>query len=124
MSKRESIDKQIRDIMECELYRCGRSFTVSDMYHRISSVTCHYRMDTVLTEMRSRGLVDKVRDKNTIRYQKPIARLLRERWISEMAETLCAGNIARAVPGQAARDVIYRTRASQGASQEACGGGV
>ena len=123
MSK-HTMQKQIKDIMECELYRCGRSFTVSDMYHRITSVTCHYRMDTVLTEMRSRGLVDKVRDKNTVRFRKPIARLLRERWISEMAETLCAGNIARIVPGQAARDVIYRARASETSGQETCGGGV
>lgn len=124
MNKRYSIQEQIHDIMESELYRSGRSFTVSDLHHRMSKINCKYRMDTVLTEMRSRGLVDKIRDKNTVRFRKPIARLLRERWISEMAETLCAGNIARIVPGQAARDVIYRTRALETSGQEACGGGV
>lgn len=121
---RSSTEEQIKAIMKTELYRSGEEFTLPDMLFKIPSVKCRYRMNTVLTEMYSRCLLDKRKEAGPMKYRRPMARLLRKRWISEVAEDLCDGDNPRAFTGQAARDVVYRSRALARSGQASCGDSV
>lgn len=122
--KNGSTDEQIIRIMETETYKSGSEFTLSDILDKINDINCKHRMNSVLTEMHSRCLLDKQKDYKTVKYRKPVSRLLRIRWVSEMAESLRDGDNPRTITGQAARDVVYGSRLFAGSCQEACGGGL
>jgi hypothetical protein len=119
--KNGSTKEQIQTIMETETYKSGSEFTLNDMLHKVPTIFCRHRMSIVLTEMQSQCLLDKRQENGLMRYQKPASRILRKRWISEMAETLCAGDHTGALAGQAARDAFRRARVFATTNQEACG---
>jgi len=51
-----------------------------------------------------------------VRFRKPGSKILRQRWISEVAEDLCARDYPREAAGQSARDVSRRARMLQAVS--------
>lgn len=110
---RASTNDQITEIMATEYYKSGYEFSVSDMFDRCAKVTCQVRMNHIFTEMLSIGLLDRVRIRGLVRYKKPMVSILRDRWVSEEAENLCAGDNGRILVGQAARDVSRRAKRLQ-----------
>ena len=121
---RASTVQQIEEITSTWLYKTGEAFSVNDMLYKCPTVTCVARMNQLMAEMLSIGLVDKVRERGMVRFKKPMASLLRKRWISEVAEDLCARDYPREIVGQAARDASRRARTLQAVGQEACGNSV
>jgi len=120
--KRNTTRQQIADIMSTQVYQGGDEFTASDMLDRLRNltgqdhrITCKQRVSQLLIEMQSRGLVDRVVQNGVVRFRKPGSKILRQRWISEVAENLCAGDNSRILTGQAARDVSRRARMLQAA---------
>ena len=116
--KRGTTKDQIGDIMSTQVYQMGDGFTASDMLDRLkrldgpgSRITTKQRISQLLIEMQSMGLVDRVVQNGVVRFRKPGSRLLRQRWISEVAEDLCARDYPREIAGQSARDVSRRARA-------------
>ena len=119
--KNGSTKEQIQTIMETECYKSGSEFTLNDMLHKVPTIFCRHRMSVVLTEMQSQCLLDKRLENGLMRYQRPASRILRKRWVSEVAETLCAGDYAGTLSGQAARDAFIRARALATTNQNTCG---
>ena len=122
-AKRGTTTQQIADIMSTQAYQGGDEFTASDMLDRLekftnasSRITTKQRISQLLIEMQSMGLVDRVVQNGVVRFRKPGSRLLRQRWISEVAEDLCARDDPREIAGQAARDVSRRARMLQAVS--------
>ena len=116
-AKRSNTKDQIADIMSTQAYQGGDEFTASDMLDRLkridgpgSRITTKQRISQLLIEMQSMGLVDRVVQNGVVRFRKPGSRLLRQRWISEVAEDLCARDYEGTLVGQAARDVARRAR--------------
>ena len=107
---RASTTEQIAEIMATEYYKSGYEFSVPDMFYKCPKVTCQVRMNHIFTEMLSIGLLDRVKVNGLVRYKKPMASILSNRWISEEAEDLCARDYAGTLVGQAARDVARRAR--------------
>lgn len=118
MSKREDY---IKLIMNSHLYNSGRDFTPSDMFHRVKEVNNIVEMRDTLRLMSKRKLVHAIMKKSNLRYRKARVNFIREPWISEVAQNLCAGDYERVEPGQARRDAISRARALEGAYTKACG---
>ena len=121
--KRGTTREQIADIMSTQVYQTGDEFTASDMLDRLEKftnanrrITTKQRISQLLIEMQSMGLVDRVVQNGVVRFRKPGSRLLRQRWISEVAEDLCARDYPREIAGQSARDVSRRARLLQAAS--------
>ena len=121
--KRGTTKDQIGDIMSTQVYQMGDEFTASDMLDRLkrldgpgSRITTKQRISQLLIEMQSMGLVDRVVQNGVVRFRKPGSKILRQRWISEVAEDLCARDYAGTLVGQAARDVSRRARALATAS--------
>jgi hypothetical protein len=109
--------------MSTQAYQGGDEFTASDMLDRLekftnasSRITTKQRISQLLIEMQSMGLVDRVVQNGVVRFRKPGSRLLRQRWISEVAEDLCARDYPREIAGQSARDVSRRARLLQAVS--------
>jgi hypothetical protein len=129
--KNGTTKEQIAQIMSTQVYQMGDEFTASDMLDRLNRldgpaqrITTKQRISQLLIEMQSQGLVDRVVQNHVVRFRKPGSKMLRQRWISEVAEDLCARDYPREIAGQSARDVSKRARALQAASQEACGNSV
>ena len=121
--KRGTTREQIADIMSTQVYQTGDEFTASDMLDRLEKftnatrrITTKQRISQLLIEMQSMGLVDRVVQNGVVRFRKPGSRLLRQRWISEVAEDLCARDYSGTLVGQAARDVSRRARMLQAVS--------
>ena len=121
MSKREDY---IKSVMSSHLYNSGRDFTVSDMFYRIGNIDNIVEMRDVLRVMVKRKLLHAICKKQNLRYRRSSVNFIRERWISEVAQNLCAGDYERVEPGQARRDAISRARALEGVNAQACGVGV
>jgi hypothetical protein len=118
--KRGTTEEQIADIMSTQVYKGGDEFTASDMLDRLktidspsSRITTKARISQLLIEMQASGLVDRVVQNGVVRFRKPGSKILRQRWISEVAEDLCARDYPREIAGQAARDVSRRARLLQ-----------
>jgi len=118
---RFSTSEQIKQIIGTQMYECGDEFTVAEMLDKCSKVTCTQRMNALMQEMVSIGLVDKVREGAVVKFKKPMASLLRKRWVSETAQNLCAGDTTGTLTGEAARASFLRARALTATGQEACG---
>lgn len=121
--RRGTTEEQIADIMSTQVYKGGDEFTASDMLDRLktidspsSRITTKARISQLLIEMQASGLVDRVVQNGVVRFRKPGSKILRQRWISEVAEDLCARDYPREIAGQAARDVSRRARMLQAAS--------
>jgi hypothetical protein len=115
MSKRE---EYIKLIVNSNLYNSGRDFTPSDMFVRVKEVNNIVEMRDVLRLMSKRKLVHAIMKTKNLRYRKARVNFIREPWISEVAQDLCAGDYDRVEPGQARRDAISRARALESANQE------
>ena len=102
---RASTVQQIEEITSTWLYKTGEAFSVNDMLYKCPTVTCVARMNQLMSEMLSIGLVDKVRERGMVRFKKPMASLLRQRWISEAAEDLCCGDYVGNLSGKTSLDV-------------------
>ena len=118
---RFSTSEQIKQIIGTQMYQCGDEFTVAEMLATCNKVTCTQRMNALMQEMFSIGLVDKVKEGVIVRFKKPMASLLRQRWVSETAQNLCAGDTSGTLTGEAARASFLRARALAATGQEACG---
>lgn len=118
MSKREDY---IKSVMSSHLYNSGRDFTVSDMFYRVGNIDNVVEMRDVLRLMVKRKLLHATCKKQNLRYRKSSVNFIRERWISEVAQNLCARDYERVEPGQARRDAISRATALESASQKTCG---
>jgi hypothetical protein len=106
--------------MSTQVYKGGDEFTASDMLDRLktidspsSRITTKARISQLLIEMQASGLVDRVVQNGVVRFRKPGSKILRQRWISEVAEDLCARDYSGTLTGQAARDVSRRARLLQ-----------
>lgn len=121
MSKREDY---IKLIMDSHLYNSGRDFTPSDMFYRVAGIDNIVEVRDVLRLMSKRKLVHAIMKTKNLRYRKARVNFIREPWISEVAQDLCAGDYERVEPGQARRDAISRARALEGAGEAPCGAGV
>lgn len=129
--KRNTTKQQIADIMATQVYQGGDEFTVSDMLDRLRNltgpdhrITCKQRVSQLLIEMHARGLVDRVVQNGVVRFRKPGSKILRQRWISEVAENLCARDYSGILTGQAARDVSRRARTLEAIGEETRRGSV
>lgn len=118
--KRGTTREQIADIMGTQLYQGGDEFTAADMLDRLekvdtpsSRITTKARISQLLIEMQASGLIDRVVQNGVVRFRKPGSKILRQRWISEVAEDLCARDCSGTLVGQAARDVSQRARRLQ-----------
>lgn len=118
--RRGTTEEQIADIMSTQVYKGGDEFTASDMLDRLktidspsSRITTKARISQLLIEMQASGLVDRVVQNGVVRFRKPGSKILRQRWISEVAEDLCARDYSGTLTGQAARDVSRRARLLQ-----------
>lgn len=120
---RASTIQQIDEIVSTSLYKSAEAFTVNEMLELCPKVSCVARMNQLMSEMLSIGLVDKVKERGMVRFKRPMASLLRKRWISESAEDICAGDNPRTITGQAARDAFIRSRKLEASSAASCGGG-
>ena len=121
--KRGTTEEQISDIMATQVYQGGDEFTASDMLDRLktidspsSRITTKARISQLLIEMQASGLVDRVVQNGVVRFRKPGSKILRQRWISEVAEDLCARDYPTEIAGQSARDVSQRARTLAAAS--------
>ena len=115
MSKRE---EYIKLIVNSNLYNSGRDFTPSDMFVRVKEVNNIVEMRDVLRLMSNRKLVHAIMKTKNLRYRKARVNFIREPWISEVAQDLCARDYERIEPGQARRDAFKRARALESANQE------
>lgn len=121
--KNGTTKQQVEQIMSTQVYQMGDEFTASDMLDRLKTIdgpaariTTKQRISQLLIEMQSAGLVDRVVQNGVVRFRKPGSKILRQRWISEVAEDLCARDYQGTLVGQAARDVSQRARMLQTAS--------
>ena len=121
---RSNCEAQIKMVLDTEAYKSGAEWSISDMHFKVR-IKCKDRLNFVLLEMLSRGLLTKTKARGgPARYTKPPSKIMRERWASEGAETLCAGDTFGVLAGEAARYAYYGPRASQRISQKACGVGL
>lgn len=109
--KNRSTSDLIDVIISTSTYQNREEFTSSDMLDRLEKfkssdhrITSSQRVAQLLCEMQAMGLVDKITRGNSVRYKKPANKILKIRWVSESAETLCCGDYSRILAGQAARD--------------------
>lgn len=121
--KNGTTQQQIAEIMATQIYQGGDEFTASDMLDRLrridgaaGRITTKQRISQLLIEMQASGLADRVVQNGIVRFRKPGSKILRQRWISEVAEDLCARDYQGTLVGQAARDVSQRARMLQTAS--------
>ena len=110
--KKGTTKEQIAQIMSTQVYQMGDEFTASDMLDRLNRldgpehrITTKQRISQLLIEMQSQGLVDRVVQNHVVRFRKPGSKMLRQRWISEVAEGLCARDYVGNLSGKTSLDV-------------------
>lgn len=117
-------EEQMSEILSTELYQSGASFTTQEMLENCTKTKCKSRMTMLLRGMIEMGHVRRHKQDGLYHFIRAPVSLLKKRWISEEAEALCQGNIARTLTGQAARDAFVRSRALAGTGQTSCGGSL
>lgn len=119
--KKGTTEQGISDIMSTQIYQNCDEFTASDMLDKlqkmgdaVNRITCKQRVSQLLVQMQYDGLVDRVAQNGILRFRKPGSKMLRQRWVSEAAEDLCAGNYVGNLSGKTSLDVRESPRSLAG----------
>ena len=119
--KKGTTEQGISDIMATQIYQRCDEFTASDILDRLNRldgpaqrITTRARISQLLIEMQSQGLVDRVVQNHVVRFRKPASKMLRQRWVSEEAENLCARDYVGNLSGKTSLDVRESSTSSSG----------
>jgi hypothetical protein len=102
-------NQQINEIINTDLYKSGKPFTIAEMTEICTSTNYASRMNQLLRYLVDDGYVRSYGNQQNLLYSRAGEKWLKKRWVSEMAENLCDGDYCGNLTGKTSLDVRERT---------------
>ena len=106
---RYTTNQQINEIMNPDLYKSGKPFTIAEMTKICTSTNYVSRMNELLRYLVDDGYVRAYGNQQNLLYSRSGEKWLKKRWVSEAAQGLCNGDYCGNLTGKTSLDVRERT---------------
>jgi predicted metal-dependent phosphoesterase TrpH len=103
-------NQQINEIINTDLYKSGKPFTIAEMTEICTSTNYASRMNELLRYLVDDGYVRSYGNQLNLLYSRAGEKWLKKRWVSEMAESICDGDYCGNLTGKTSLDVRERTQ--------------
>jgi hypothetical protein len=113
---RYTTKEQIQEIVSTDLYKSGKSFTISQIIELCTTINYPSRMNELLRMLMDDGFVQSSGAQLNLTYRRSGDKWLRKRWVSEVAQGVCSGNYVGNLSGKTSLDV----RESSGSPSGSC----
>jgi predicted metal-dependent phosphoesterase TrpH len=106
---RYTTNQQINEIINTDLYKSGKPFTIVEMTEICTSTNYASRMNELLRYLVDDGYVRSYGHQQNLLYSRAGEKWLKKRWVSEAAQSLCDGDYCGNLTGKTSLDVRERT---------------
>jgi hypothetical protein len=90
---RYTTKEQIQEIVSTDLYKSGKSFTISQIIELCTTINYPSRMNELLRMLMDDGFVQSSGAQLNLTYRRSGDKWLRKRWVSEVAQGVCSAEI-------------------------------